>query len=68
MNKYIAGLYGLQDVREDKSIFRTFKSKKEKDNWLLEKGIITLEQFRIKQGGRLSDRELKHLENNQIPY
>lgn len=60
--------YGLDKVRKDKNIFQTFSSKTEMNNHLLSLGIITLDEFKKREHGRLSYAELDDLIANQIPY
>ncbi len=60
--------YGLDKVRKDKNIFQTFANKTEINNHLLNIGIISLEEFRKREYGKLSHRELDNLIANQTPY
>lgn len=64
LNKF----YGLEKVRKDKNIFQTFSSKTEMNNHLLNIGIISLDEFKKREDGKLSYRELDNLIDNQIAY
>ena len=60
--------YGLEKVRKDKNIFQTFANKTEMNNHLLNIGLISLEEFRKREHGRLSHRELDNLIETQTPF